>query len=73
MVERARVFIRWVRIYLQFLEGETTSSLDAAVVPNGRASHNWSELVNWARSNGGSLSEASLTTSVLSAGLCVVK
>lgn len=54
---------------LQLLEGETTASSDAAVVLNGGTSYNWAELVDWARSKGGSLRETSLTTSVFPAGL----
>lgn len=51
------------------MEGETTASSDAAVVLNGGTSDNWAELVDWARSKGGSLRETSLTTSVFPARL----
>lgn len=56
-------------MYLEFLEGEATASSNAAVVPEGWASHNGTELVHGTGSNSGRLSETSLTTTVLPAGL----
>lgn len=57
------------RIYLELSQGETTAGTDTAVVLDGRASHNGTQLVNRAGSNGSSLSETVLTTTVLTAGL----
>jgi len=55
--------------YLQLSQGETTTGTDTAVVLDGRASHNGTQLVHRTGSNGSSLSETSLTTTVLPAGL----
>lgn len=54
---------------LQLLEGETAASPRAAVVFDGRASHNRTELVDWARSNSSGLGQTGLTTAVLASGL----
>lgn len=56
-------------IYLQLSEGETTASTNTAVVLDGRAPDNGTQLVDGARSNGGGLSDTGLTTAVLAAGL----
>jgi len=37
--------------FLQFSKGETTAGPDTSVVFDGWASDDWSQLVNWARSN----------------------
>ena len=57
------------RIYLQLSEGETTASTNTAVVLDGRAPDNGTQLVDGARSNGGGLGDTGLTTAVLAAGL----
>lgn len=57
------------RIYLQLSKGEATTSANAAVVLDGRASHNRAQLVNWTGSNSSGLGETGLTTAVLTAGL----
>lgn len=54
---------------LQLLEGETAASSRAAVVFDGRASHNGTKLVDWARSNSSGLGQTGLTTAVLASGL----
>jgi hypothetical protein len=56
-------------IYLQLSEGETTASTNTAVVLDGRAPDNGTQLVDGARSNGGGLGDTGLTTAVLAAGL----
>lgn len=61
------------RIYLQLSEGETTASTNTAVVLDGRAPDNGTQLVDGARSNGGGLGDTGLTTAVLAAGLFVEK
>lgn len=55
--------------YLQLSNGEATTSANAAVVLDGRASHNRAQLVNWTGSNSSGLGETGLTTAVLAAGL----
>jgi hypothetical protein len=61
--------LQWCRIYLELSEGETTAGTDTAVVLDGGASHNGTQLVDGAGSNLGSLGETVLTTTVLAAGL----
>lgn len=56
-------------MYLEFLEGEATASSNAAVVLDGRASHDGPQLVNRARSDSSGLGKTGLTTTVLPAGL----
>jgi hypothetical protein len=56
-------------IYLQLGEGETTAGTDTAVVLDGRAPDNGTQLVDGARSNGSGLGDTGLTTAVLAAGL----
>lgn len=56
-------------IYLQLGESETTAGTDTAVVLDGRAPHNGTQLVDRTRSNGGGLGDTGLTTTVLPAGL----
>lgn len=58
--------------YLQLLQGETTSSSYTSVVPDSWASDDRSQLVNWARCDGGSLCETGITASQLSARLLIV-
>lgn len=55
--------------YLELGEGETTTGTDSSVVLNGRASHNRSELVDGAGSQGSSLGLTSSTSPGLAAGL----
>jgi hypothetical protein len=55
--------------YLQFGEGETTSSSNTAVILDGRASDDRSQLVNWSWRDGCSLCDTGVTTSQLAAGL----
>jgi hypothetical protein len=55
--------------YLQFGEGETTSSSNTAVVLDGRASDDGSQLVDWSWRDGCSLCDTGVTTSQLAAGL----
>ena len=57
------------RIYLELSQGETTAGTDTAVVLDGRASHNGTQLVDRTGSNGSSLGDTVLTTTVLTAGL----
>lgn len=61
----------WWRVqsYLELSQGETTTGADAAVVLDGRASHNRSELVDGTRSDGSSLGLASVASRDLLAGL----
>lgn len=56
-------------IYLQLSEGETTAGTDTAVVLDGRAPDNGTQLVDGARSNGSGLGDTGLTSAVLAAGL----
>lgn len=55
--------------YLQLLKSEATTSSNAAVVFDRGTPHHGAELVNWTRSNSGSLLETGLTTAVLATGL----
>ena len=55
--------------YLQLSQGETTAGTDTAVVLDGRASHNGSELVDGAGSDGGSLGLTGIPARDLLAGL----
>lgn len=55
--------------YLELSQSETTASADAAVVADGRASHNGSELVDRARSDGSSLGLTSSASPQLLTGL----
>jgi hypothetical protein len=55
--------------HLQLSERESTASTNAAVVLDARAANDWTELVDWARGNGGCLLDAVLSTAVLAAGL----
>lgn len=55
--------------YLELSQGETTAGTDSAVVANGRASHNRSELVDGTRSDGSGLGLTSSASSELLAGL----
>jgi hypothetical protein len=48
--------------YLQLSKGETTASADAAVVLDGRASHDGAELVDGTGCEGGGLGLASHTS-----------
>lgn len=57
------------RIYLELSQGETTAGTDTAVVLDGGASHNGTQLVDRTGSNGSSLGDTVLTTTVLAAGL----
>lgn len=61
-----------VPTYLQLSQGETTTGTDTAVVLDGRASHNGSELVDGAGSDGGSLGLTGISAGDLLAGLYVV-
>lgn len=56
-------------IYLQLSQSETTAGTDTAVVLDGRAVHNGTQLVHRTGSNGSSLGETVFTTTVLPAGL----
>ena len=56
-------------VYLQLGKGETTTGTDTAVVLDGRAPHNGTQLVDGARGNSGGLRETGLTTAVLATGL----
>lgn len=56
-------------MYLQLSQSEATASTDPAVVLDGRASHNRSELVDRTGCKGGSLSLASHASRGLLAGL----
>lgn len=56
-------------IYLQLSPGEPTTGPNTAVVLDGRASHNGTQLVNRTGSNSGSLSETGVTSAVLATGL----
>jgi hypothetical protein len=58
--------------YLQLGQGETTSSSYTAVVLDGWASDNRSQLVNRSRSDCCSFRETSIAASELSAGLVIV-
>jgi hypothetical protein len=58
-----------ISIYLELSEGETTTGTDTAVVLDGRASDNGTQLVNRTGSNSSRLGDAGLTTTVLPAGL----
>ena len=58
-----------VVVYLQLLEGETTSSTNAAVVLDGWATDDWSQLVNWARGDSCGLGETSIAASELATWL----
>jgi hypothetical protein len=63
-------FSKWqVPIYLELSEGETTTGTDTAVVLDGGAPDNGTQLVNRTGSNGSRLSDAGLTTTELPAGL----
>jgi hypothetical protein len=55
--------------YLQLSQGETTAGTDTAVVLDGRASDNGSELVDGTGSDGGSLGLAGISAGDLLAGL----
>jgi len=55
--------------FLQFLQREAAASPKAAVVFEGWASDDWSELVDWARCDCGSLRETSCTTARFAAWL----
>lgn len=55
--------------YLQLSQGETTAGTDTAVVLDGRASHNGSEPVDGAGSDGGSLGLTGIPARDLLAGL----
>lgn len=57
-------------MYLQLGEGETTAGTDTAVVLDGGAPDNGTQLVHGAGGNSGRLSDTGLTTTVLPAGLC---
>ena len=56
-------------IYLQLSEGEATAGTDSSVVSDGRASHNGSEEIDRARSDGSSLGTAGVSSGGLLAGL----
>lgn len=60
---------RGIEKYLQLLKSEATTSPNAAVVLDGGTPHHGAELVDWTRSDSGSLLETSLTTAVLATGL----
>lgn len=55
--------------YLELLEGETAASAYAAVILDGRASDDGSQLVDWARGDLCGLGLASLPTADLAGGL----
>lgn len=55
--------------YLELLKGETTSGTDTAVVLEGWAADNWSQLVHWARGNGSGLGETCIAASELATWL----
>lgn len=59
--------------YLQLSQGETTAGTDTAVVLDGRASHNGSQLVDGTGSDGGSLGLAGIPAGDLLAGLYLVQ
>lgn len=65
----ARINCTIRRHYLQLGESKTTTGADAAVVLNGRASHNRTQLVSRTGSERSGLRETGLTTAVLLAGL----
>lgn len=56
--------------YLQLGEGETTTGTNTAVVLDGGAANDGTQLVDGAGGNSGRLSDTGLTTTVLPAGLC---
>jgi len=49
-------------MYLELGKGEPTSSPDTAVVLEGRTPHDRSQLVDWARSQGGGLRTAGIAS-----------
>jgi hypothetical protein len=55
--------------YLQLGDGETTSSSNTAVVLDGWAADDWSQLVDWARSDSSSLGKTGIAASELAARL----
>ena len=61
--------ISWLAIYLQLSQGETTAGTDTAVVLDGGASHNGTQLVDGTGSDGSGLSETVFTSAVLTTGL----
>lgn len=58
-----------VVLYLQLLNGETTSSTNATVVLDGWATDDWSQLVNWARGDSCGLGKTSIAASELATWL----
>jgi hypothetical protein len=62
-----KIFITCV--YLQLSKRETATSTNTAVILDGRASHNRSELIHWLWSHERSLLDAVLSTSLLATGL----
>ena len=57
------------RIYLQLIPGEPTTSPDTAVVLDGRAVHNRTQLVGRTGSDSSGLCETGVTSAVLATGL----
>lgn len=57
------------RIYLQLSQGETTASTNTAVVLDGGAAHNGTQLVDGTGSDGSGLGDTVLTSAVLTTGL----
>lgn len=56
-------------LYLQLGQGEATASTNPAVVLDGGAPHNGTQLVNRARSDGSGLRETGVSAAVLTARL----
>lgn len=57
------------RSYLQLSQGETTASTNTAVVLDGGAAHNGTQLVDGTGSDGSGLGDTVLTSAVLTTGL----